>query len=388
MIWNHVVSIDDEDCGDVPQSAAGCQCETAAPPSRRGEPSARMTASLSHQWRASCVCSEHASHSARLAGARVGFGNHRRRGRTKEPDQTRERPIGWSRFILYPGQIANPLGWAVLAGAGLALGALWLAADQIGRAPAAALAFFVCALAPTLGLVEFSFLRFSASADRFAYIASIGPLALAGGAAAAALETARRRWGATATATATGALGIALAALAVLNAGQTRVYRDNVTFFTHVYKRSPGDAGMTFNLAKALADAGELEQSVAVAREGVLRHPHDARFPHREGEASRKLARHGKAEQAYRRAIALEPGGRRPTWGSATRCSRKPSTPRRSPRSPTQRPGRAPSPAQSLRPSRRRSSSLAMSRRQSQRSVKGWRFAPTIPRCTRTSHRY
>ena len=207
----------------------------------------------------------------------------------------------------YPGQIANPVGWAVLAGAGVVLGALGLAADRVGRAPAAALALFVCALVPTLGLVEFSFLRFSASADRFAYIASIGPLALAGGAAAAVLKTARRRWGAKATATGTGALGIALAALAVLSAAQAQIYRDNGTFFTHVHERNPGDAGMTFNLAKALADAGELERSVAVAREGALRHPHDARFPHREGEASRKLARHAKAEQAYRRAVALEP---------------------------------------------------------------------------------
>ena len=207
----------------------------------------------------------------------------------------------------YRGERANQAGWTVLAGAAIATWALWLASARIGRAPAAALAVFICALAPTLGLIEFSFLRFSPSADRFAYIASIGPIALAGAGADGALRSAQRRWGATGRRAAMGVLGALLAVLAGLSSAQSTVYRDNLRFFTEVHARSPGNAGMTFNLAKALADSGALEQSVRLAREGAERHPHDARFPHHEGEGLRKLGRHAKARTAYARAIALEP---------------------------------------------------------------------------------
>ena len=207
----------------------------------------------------------------------------------------------------YPGEHANQVGWAILAGAALATWALWLARARIGRAPAAALAVILCALAPTLGLIEFSFLRFSPSADRFAYIASIGPIALAGAGASAAFQSAQRRWGATGQWGAIGVLGALLAVLAALSSAQGAVYRDNVHFFTHVHARSPGSAAMTFNLAKALADTGAFEQSVKLARKGAERHPRDARFPHREGEGLRKLGRHAEARKAYARAIALEP---------------------------------------------------------------------------------
>ena len=208
----------------------------------------------------------------------------------------------------YPGAGANAVGWAMLGGVAAVLVALVLLAHRIGRAPAAALGCFVVALVPTLGIIEFSFLRFSATADRYAYIASIGPIALAGAGAAIALERAGGRWGGKGAGPVMATLCAGVAALGVLSARHTQVYRDNITFFTQVHAQIPGNAAMTFNLAKALADAGDLEQSVQVARAGAQRHRDDARLAHREGDGLRKLARHAEAETAYRRAARLRPG--------------------------------------------------------------------------------
>ena len=208
----------------------------------------------------------------------------------------------------YPGQTANELGWWLLGGFVLvALMLLWFR-DRIGRGPAAALGCFVIGLSPTLGLVEFSFLRFSVSADRFQYIASIAPIALAGAGVATGLEQARRRWGAGPGIAGWGALISVLAGLSLLSLQQGAVYRDNIAFFTEVNEQIPSNAAMAFNLAKALADKGRYEESAVVSEEGSTRHPHDARLANRSGEALRKLGRHTEAQAAYRKAIALNPG--------------------------------------------------------------------------------
>ena len=208
----------------------------------------------------------------------------------------------------YPGQTANELGWWLLGGVVLVAVMLVWFRDRIGRGPAAALACFVIGLGPTLGLVEFSFLRFSVSADRFQYIASIAPIALAGAGIAIGFKQIGAKWGARARIAGWTALVAPLATLTGMSLQQTVVYRDNITFFTEVHGQIPANPGMTFNLAKALADEGRYEESAAVSEEGSRRHPHDARLANRSGETLRKLGRHREAEAAYRKAISLNPG--------------------------------------------------------------------------------
>ena len=205
------------------------------------------------------------------------------------------------------GTVANATGLAMLAVTGLALAVLWRARTRIGPGPFAALAGFLVALAPTLGLVEFSFLRFSATADRYAYLAAIGPLALAGAGLAWAREHAALRAGAKARAAAAAALCAGLAALGATSAAHTGAYRDNVTFFTRVLETAPGDAAMTRNLMKALAEAQEHERAAQIATQALVRHPGDARTAHSAARALRAAGRAREAEAAYRRAIALRP---------------------------------------------------------------------------------
>ena len=64
---------------------------------------------------------------------------------------------------------------AALAGS---MALLWIARRRIGKAPLAAMAFFVITLFPALGFVDVYPFRYSFVADHFQYLASIGPIAL------------------------------------------------------------------------------------------------------------------------------------------------------------------------------------------------------------------
>jgi tetratricopeptide (TPR) repeat protein len=49
---------------------------------------------------------------------------------------------------------------------------------RIGRAPAGLILFFAATLGPVLGLIDYGFMKYSFVADRFQYLASLGPIIL------------------------------------------------------------------------------------------------------------------------------------------------------------------------------------------------------------------
>ncbi|HUB67518.1 MAG TPA: tetratricopeptide repeat protein, partial [Candidatus Methylacidiphilales bacterium] len=81
-------------------------------------------------------------------------------------------------------------GWSVGAGQVIAylpvlavmiiLAVLWIRRERWSRGAFFALAYFLVALLPVLGLVDMSFLHYAPVADHFQYLASMAPLALAG----------------------------------------------------------------------------------------------------------------------------------------------------------------------------------------------------------------
>lgn len=137
-------------------------------------------------------------------------------------------------MTIYPQWVYAPGAWVpwlgVLAWAGV-LGGLWWGRGRLGRGPLAAVLFYGVTLGPVLGLIEFDFMRHSAVADRFAYLASIGPLALAAGGAVwggEKLKIAPKR--------AAAGAAVLLAVLGVLTWRQAGLYRDNETLFGHNLK--------------------------------------------------------------------------------------------------------------------------------------------------------
>ena len=75
---------------------------------------------------------------------------------------------------------SQPLAYLPLIAAGAVAVVLWRRRDRWGRAPLFAFAYFAVSLFPVLGFFKVYFFRFSFVADHFQYLASMGPLALAG----------------------------------------------------------------------------------------------------------------------------------------------------------------------------------------------------------------
>jgi protein O-mannosyl-transferase len=74
------------------------------------------------------------------------------------------------------------------------LGTLFLGKKYFGRGAISALAFFAITLSPTLGFLDFSFMYHTFVADRYQYLASIGPLILAGAIGYKLYITANLKW--------------------------------------------------------------------------------------------------------------------------------------------------------------------------------------------------
>ena len=85
---------------------------------------------------------------------------------------------------LWNVETGDPLAWGYLIAA-MALGALlWIGRHWVGRGPFAGAVFFVVTLSPVLGFVDYDHMKISLVADRYAYLAGIGVIAVLVGAAA------------------------------------------------------------------------------------------------------------------------------------------------------------------------------------------------------------
>ena len=128
-------------------------------------------------------------------------------------------------------------------------------------------------LSPVLGFVNHGYMTFSLVADRFQYLAGIGVMAvLIGGAVHGAGRLhGRLKWGAT---------GLAVAVLALLGTmtwRQAGIYRDEITFFSHIVSRNPEARSAHYNLSIHLARAGRPEEALAAARMAVENRPDQAK---------------------------------------------------------------------------------------------------------------
>jgi protein O-mannosyl-transferase len=149
-----------------------------------------------------------------------------------------------------------PLQWLPFAAlAGLSAG-LWLARDRIGRAPIATLVWYVAALSPILGFVSLYTFLYTYVADHYQYLASLGPVALAG----AGLHRALARRGAVAAA----AGAFALAGLAVFGAqtfAYARAYESIETLWRDTAAKNPGSWMARHNLGEELLHQERLDEA-------------------------------------------------------------------------------------------------------------------------------
>ena len=218
--------------------------------------------------------------------------------------------------VIYPRwnvSVGDPLGWLyVAAAAGLAI-LLWLARHRLGRGPVAGAAFFVVTLTPVLGFVDYGYMQFSFVADRFQYLAGIGLMALLIGVAA---RHAQRLSGALRLGAA-GAFVVVLAVLGTLTWHQAAIYRDEITFFSHIVAHNPEARDAHMNLGTALVDADRLEEGYAATLVAVSQRPDSASAQANLGSVLLRMERNDDAELHLAKALELDPRNRRASHNMA-----------------------------------------------------------------------
>lgn len=203
---------------------------------------------------------------------------------------------------------------AALAG----LLALWLIRANWSRAAFFAVAYYVVSLFPVLGFFSVYFFRYSFVSDHFQYLASMGPLALAGAGIVtgcnylAALRhlsvsptTSRRS--ATPATLLLAVCGVLLLALAFFTWRQTGVYKNLVTLYTATLTKNPGCWMAHYNLGIALNGQGDTDGAIAHYRQAVELRPSYAEAHYNLG---RLLAQKGQLDEAmvhYEKALEIDP---------------------------------------------------------------------------------
>ncbi len=123
--------------------------------------------------------------------------------------------------------------WLYPVGAMGMIGALWLARGQIGRGPLAAVLFFAGSVFPLLGFFNAYFMRYSFVCDHWAYLPSLGLIAL--GAAVVARLAAKLH----SQIPLYGVAAVVLLVFAVLTWNQSSCYANLDTLYHRILARNP-----------------------------------------------------------------------------------------------------------------------------------------------------
>jgi tetratricopeptide (TPR) repeat protein len=204
---------------------------------------------------------------------------------------------------------------------------LWFIRAGWGRALFFAGAYYVISLFPVLGFFTVYFFRYSFVSDHFQYLASIGPLALAGAAAVMIGRLCQSQlplgYGTEAAAQA-GKNGLRVASRGVVVAAclggtllillafrtwqQTTEYRDLMALYTATLRKNPGCWMAHYNLAIILADQGAIDQAIDHYQDAVNLRPSYAEAHYN---LARLLVEQGRVDDAvgqYEKALEIEPG--------------------------------------------------------------------------------
>ena len=200
--------------------------------------------------------------------------------------------ISPSRLTAYLPLLAGLVGLVVL----------WLTRGKWKRSVSFAAAYFVISLFPVLGFFSVYFFRYSFVSDHFQYLASMGPLALAGagiteGIAVTGWKSSLRP----------AVCGVLLLVLGVLTWRQNAIYHDIVALYTGTLAKNPGCWMAHYNLGIALRAKGETDQAVAHYRQAVALRPGYAEAHYN---LARILVEKGEFEEAivhYEKALAVNP---------------------------------------------------------------------------------
>ena len=243
--------------------------------------------------------------------------------------------------FVYPRWTIDAGDWrqhALAVAALVALAALWLARDRIGRGPTAGALVFGGMLFPVLSFANLYYMRYSLVADHFQYLACIGVI----GVVLSGVGFTLRSFGRAGVRFSRLAATAALCALAVLAWRQSRIYADPETLWRDTILKNPASALAHYNLAYHLsvsdrrteaiphyqsaiaidprhrharhnlaivyAEAGELDAALSLYAGLVQDYPEDAHVRFNHGLTLAQAGRAREAIAAFREAVRIDPG--------------------------------------------------------------------------------
>jgi protein O-mannosyl-transferase len=188
----------------------------------------------------------------------------------------------------------DPFAWCRAAACAGAIGAVFLV--PACRPARLAAALWLVPLVPILGLVPFAFQEISTVADRYTYLAMLGPAA--GVTAFLAGRTAPGLLAATWT---------GLAFLALVAARQTMTWHDSLALNLNALRVNGGTRDTANNLGLACLEDGHREEAILRFRQSIDRDPRYPRSRFNLGLAYHELGRDAEAERCYAAALAIDP---------------------------------------------------------------------------------
>lgn len=180
---------------------------------------------------------------------------------------------------------------------------LWLARSRFGKGPLVAVLFFAITLGPASGLLRFDFQRLSYVADRFQYLASLGPIALL----TAVLATSSERWRTLRSWAAHVVAALVLCALGLLTWEHARVYADEETLWRDTIVKNPGAASGHYNLGLLLLDQGKLDEAIQQFAAAVAIDPQYSQAHLNWGVAADRRGELDEAMAQYRAELEVNP---------------------------------------------------------------------------------
>jgi MYXO-CTERM domain-containing protein len=213
-------------------------------------------------------------------------------------------PVGlvpvYPRWAVEPPSLLQFAPWLLLGAVGFAA---WRRRATWGRHVLFGLGFFGLNLAPVVGFVGMSYMRFSWVADHFVYLPLLGVIGLAvagAGALADRLSSPLRRY-------AIGGVALVVGALAGQTYRYSAVYQSETAFWTYTLARNPDVWQGQYDLGIALTNTGQPVEAVAHFEQALRLNPRSADTHYNLANALVQLRRMPEAIRHYEEALRLQP---------------------------------------------------------------------------------
>jgi tetratricopeptide (TPR) repeat protein len=191
------------------------------------------------------------------------------------------------------------LRWLWPASAVGVLVSLWLLRRRIGRGPLTGALFFAGTLFPLLGFFNGAFMRYSFVSDHWAYLPSLGLIALAAPLLA--------RWAERRRLLVYSLGGVTLLAFATLIFLQSAFYSDAETLYRVTLAKNPKADLAHNNLGLVLFKAGQTEEALSHFEQAVKLRPSSAHAHNNLANALRLAGRTREAAAHYEASLKFEP---------------------------------------------------------------------------------